>query len=323
VSKPILAGYDPRLGDRAPVDFGVAVARLTGAPLLVAAVHARASVLAVSAGQSLAYGVVDDDLLDEAPEALRALEGEMRSLGVDAEVRAWRGASAASALHALGEEADAGLLVVGSDRRANPGRVRAGSTAGRLLHGSPCPVALVPREWTAHPVETVGVAFVDSEEGRQALRGAHAIARRVGARLRAITVVKPRLADASEAEATTPARDRRDPEDVVGEHRLAAESALRRAVDELGADVTVEVEALIGDPVQLLVTASEQLDLLVCGSRGYGPLRAVLLGSVSGAVMMAARCAVIAVPRGVRTSLDDLAGQASRRRDARGVVASS
>ena len=109
----------------------------------------------------------------------------------------------------------------------------------------------------------------------------------------------------------------------MGEHRLAAESALRRAVDELGTEVPVEVEALIGDPVELLVTASEQLDLLVCGSRGYGPLRAVLLGSVSGAVMMAARCAVIAVPRGVRSSLDDLAGQPSRRRDARRVVASS
>ena len=146
MSKPILVGYDPRHGDRAPVDFGVAVARLTGAPLLVAAVHARAPVLAVSAGQSLPYGVVDDDLLDEAPEALRALEGELRTLGVDAEVRVGRGASAASALHALAEEEDAGLLVVGSERRANPGRVGAGSTAGRLLHGSPCPVALVPRD---------------------------------------------------------------------------------------------------------------------------------------------------------------------------------
>ena len=298
MSKPILVGYDPRHGDRAPVDFGVAVARLTGALLLVAAVHARAPVLAVSAGQSLPYGVVDDDLLDEAPEALRDLEGELRTLGVDAEVRVRRGASAASALHALAEDEDAGLLVVGSERRSNPGRVRAGSTAGRLLHGSPCPVALVPRDWTAHAVQTVGVAFVDSEEGRQALRGAHAIARRVGARLRAITVVKPRLADASEAEATTPARDRRDPEDVEGEHRLAAESALRRTVDELGADVPVEVEALIGDPVELLVTASEHLDLLVCGSRGYGPVRRVLLGGVLRKLIRRAACPVVVVPRG-------------------------
>ncbi len=323
MSKPIVVGYDPRHGDRAPVDFAVAVARLTGAPLVVAAVHARPPVPAVWAGQSLPYGIVDDDLLDEAPEALRDREAELRTLGVDAEVRVCRGASAASVLHAVAEEEDAALLVVGSDRRSDPGRVRAGSTAGRLLHGSPCPVALVPRNWTARAVETVGVAFVDSQEGREALRGAHAIARRVGARLRAITAVKPRLADASEAEATTPGRDRRDPEDVAGEHRLAAERALRRAVDELGADVPVDVEALIGDPVELLVAASEHLDLLVCGSRGYGPLRAVLLGSVSGAVMMAARCAVIAVPRGVRTSLDDLAGPPALRRDARGAVASS
>jgi hypothetical protein len=37
--------------------------------------------------------------------------------------------------------------------------------------------------------------------------------------------------------------------------------------------------------------------------------------------MMAARCAVIAVPRGVRASLDDLAGP--ERRDAGRVAASS
>jgi nucleotide-binding universal stress UspA family protein len=308
VSKRIVVGYDPRHGDRAPVDFGVAVARLTGAALVVAAVLARPSVLPISAGQSLPYGVVDPGLLDEAPEALRALEGQLRNLGVDARVRVVRDASAASALHALAEDEDAGLVVVGSERRSDPGRVRAGSTAGRLLHGSPCPVALVPRDWTEHAVETVGVAFVDSEEGRQALCGAHAIARRLRARLRAITVVKPRLADASRAEASTPARDRRDPEDVEGEYRVDAERALRRAAGELGTNVPVEVEALIGDPVELLVAASRHLDLLVCGSRGYGPVRAVLLGSVSGPVMMSARCPVIAVPRGVRTSLVDIAG---------------
>jgi nucleotide-binding universal stress UspA family protein len=311
VSGRIVVGYDPRHGDRAPVGFGVAVARLTGAALVVAAVLARPPVLAVSAGQSLAYGVVDPDLLDEAPEALRALEGRLRNLGVDARVRVSRAASAASALHALAEDEDAALLVVGSERRSDPGRVRAGSTAGRLLHGSPCPVALVPRDWTERAVETVGVAFVDGEEGHEALRGAYAIARRLRARLRAITVVKPRLADASRAEASMPARDRRDPEDVEGEYRADAERALLRAAGELGANVPVEVEALIGDPAELLVAASEHLDLLVCGSRGYGPVRAVLLGSVSGAVMMSARCPVIAVPRGVRTSLDDIAGPVS------------
>jgi nucleotide-binding universal stress UspA family protein len=310
VSTPIVVGYDPRHADRAPVDFGAALARFTGASLVVVCVHAQSPVLPISAGQSLQYAIVDDDLLDDEPEALRDLDAELRTLGIHAEMRRARGLSAARALQAAAEDEGAALLVVGSDRRSGAGRVRAGSTAGRLLHGAPCPVALVPRDWSDGAPETVGVAYVDSEEGREALRGAYAIARRFGATLRAITVVKPSLADAAEAEATTPARDRRDPEDVEGEHRMVAERSLRRAIEELQPDVAVDAEALIGDPVDLLVAASEHLDVLVCGSRGYGPVRAVLLGSVSGAVMLAARCPVVVVPRGVRNSLEELAGAA-------------
>jgi nucleotide-binding universal stress UspA family protein len=310
VSMRIVVGYDPRHADRAPVDFGAALARLTGASLVVVCVHAQSPVLPISAGQSLQYAVVDDDLLDDEPEALRDLDAELRTLGVDVEVRRVRGSSAARALQAAADEEGAAVLVVGSDRRSGAGRVRAGSTAGHLLHGAPCPVAVVPRGWSDGAPETVGVAYVDSEEGREALRGAYAIARRFGATLRAITVVKPSLADTAAAEPATPARDRRDAADVQGEHRMVAERSLRRAIEELRPDVAVEAEAAIGDPADLLVAASEQLDVLVCGSRGYGPVRAVLLGSVSGAVMVAAHCPVVVVPRGVRNSLEELAGAA-------------
>jgi nucleotide-binding universal stress UspA family protein len=50
----------------------------------------------------------------------------------------------------------------------------------------------------------------------------------------------------------------------------------------------------------------EHLDLLVCGSRGYGPLRAVLLGGVSRRVAAEAHCPVIVLPRGLRSSLESL-----------------
>ena len=42
------------------------------------------------------------------------------------------------------------------------------------------------------------------------------------------------------------------------------------------------------------------------GSRGYGPLRAVLLGSVSGRLVREAACPVIVVPRGVEAPLEEL-----------------
>ena len=62
----------------------------------------------------------------------------------------------------------------------------------------------------------------------------------------------------------------------------------------------------VGDPADFLIAASERLDLLICGSRGYGPARAVLLGGVSRRVVSEARCPVIVLARGVETGLDAL-----------------
>jgi nucleotide-binding universal stress UspA family protein len=48
-----------------------------------------------------------------------------------------------------------------------------------------------------------------------------------------------------------------------------------------GLSPTGRRRALLGDPAEKLVELSDQLDVLVCGSRGYGPLRAVLLVSLA------------------------------------------
>jgi nucleotide-binding universal stress UspA family protein len=50
--------------------------------------------------------------------------------------------------------------------------------------------------------------------------------------------------------------------------------------------------------VDALAAASAEIDLLVCGSRGYGPLRSVLVGGVSDRLTRQAPCPVIVVPRG-------------------------
>ena len=46
-----------------------------------------------------------------------------------------------------------------------------------------------------------------------------------------------------------------------------------------GVDSVHESRVMDRDPVAVLAEKSSDLDLLVLGSRGYGPLRAVLLGS--------------------------------------------
>jgi nucleotide-binding universal stress UspA family protein len=303
MSMPILVGYDPRRVDYAPVAFGADLARRCGASLLVASVEKGA--LAAR---------TDGDLVDDCSAALEQVEAELRASQVRVNCVRLRSTSAARALQELAEQEDAGLLVLGSARTSGVGRVLAGATAMQLLHGSPCPVAVTPLDWDAErPPATIGVAYVDSEEGLEALRGAHALARRLGAQLRVVTVVAHKERMHFETDPPiAPVVDKRDLVDVEGEHRLEAESQLRNVVADLDSGVPVEAEALVGDPAEVLRDFSEGLDLLVVGSRGYGPLRAVLLGSVSRRLMAEAHCPVIVVPRGVEAPLEALLEESTR-----------
>ena len=74
-------------------------------------------------------------------------------------------------------------------------------------------------------------------------------------------------------------------------HAIADEAvALVREVDP---DAEVEAMILPGDPRQVLVDLSSDAHLVVMGSRGRGPLRTMLLGSVSSAVVKHAGCPVV------------------------------
>jgi nucleotide-binding universal stress UspA family protein len=290
---PILVGYDPKSRDRAPVRFGVAAARFTGAPLIVASVCARSD--------------ADGHGEDLAPHAAEALDELKAEVDVAIEVRELRATSAAHALHDAAEEG-AGLLVVGSTHRAAVGRLLPGSTAERLLHGAPCAIAVSPHGWEPRgKLDPIGVAYVETDEGREALRAAYHLARKAGATLRVLTAVKPGVGLSGETEAYTAGRAATSVEDVEGTERLRTERAVRAALDEMDGDADTEIDVFIDDPADALVRVSEHLDLLVCGSRGYGPLRAVLLGGVTRRVIAAAGCPVIVLPRGVQAPLAALA----------------
>jgi len=55
---------------------------------------------------------------------------------------------------------------------------------------------------------------------------------------------------------------------------------------------------LTGDVVDVLAELGpDDVDVLFCGSRGYGPVRRVLLGGVSSRLVRRARSPVAVVPR--------------------------
>ena len=57
-----------------------------------------------------------------------------------------------------------------------------------------------------------------------------------------------------------------------------------------------------GRPGTRLAALSRDFDLLVCGSRGYGPMRSVALGAVSHTLVNEAACPVLVLPRRPRRS---------------------
>ena len=140
----ILVGYDTQTADRAPVRFGVMTARRSGAPLVVGSVHA---------GRSVGSGEPLDDLR-------RDLQAE----DVRAACRPLPGVSTPTALHDAAQSFGAGLLVVGSTTRGQVSQAVGGSTAERLLHGAPCPVAVVPFGWEERHMEAeLRVVWVDAD----------------------------------------------------------------------------------------------------------------------------------------------------------------
>ena len=213
------------------------------------------------------------------------------------------GRSAAQGLHELAATESASLLIVGSTHTGQLGRVHPGSTGERLLNGAPCAVAVAPHGYRTHrdrPLARIGAAYDGSEESRAALAAAAAAARALDATLEVVSVVP---ADIYGAPALMGG-----PSYVAVRADIEADvrKDLEASLAALPADVRAEGVVLDGRPWRELADRSADLDLLFVGSRGYGPLHAVLAGGTSGELMRHAQCPAIVLPRGASTSPGDL-----------------
>jgi len=286
MTAPIVAGVDGTESGLDAVALAARLARSTGDPLQVVYVHPDGS---RGVGETAAVHAETSAALDAARRVLDDVPAEFRTVG---------STSAARGLCELGEQAGARAIVVGSTHRGALGRVLSGGTAERLLYGTACPVAVAPRGYrrrqdSGAPLRAVGVAYVDSPEGQEALRVATELAQPSSLPVTVITVV-PVSESFFTRHAIAPQVDTVVPEEVSHAYREALDKALAR----VPAGVPATGELLEGDVVDELSLAGERgTDLLVCGSRGYGPVRRVLLGTVSAALLREAALPVLVVPR--------------------------
>jgi nucleotide-binding universal stress UspA family protein len=299
---PVLAAYSPVTGAREPVEFGVAASRVTGAPLVIV-------VVVDSGAQAVTLLTHDESVPGSIAAAVKHLENELAERGVAAEVRMFEDSTAARGLARAIDECGPELVVLGTTSRGAKGALLLGTTAERVIHLSPCPVAVVPHGYQRPEggVKVIGAAYTPKPEADAALAAAISLARSGGTELRVLTALDPKHAH-EEADALVPEHLR----SVDTDAKLAArvgydlEAQARARVTELAKDLPATVDVITDEPARALVAASKRLDLLVMGSRALGTRKAVILGSVSRRVIDQSECPVIVIPRDTTGKSDEL-----------------
>lgn len=230
-------------------------------------------------------------LEDEEPPQSQGffLEGLRALAGRSAETRTYVANSAARVLTEIAEDEGFDLIAIGPCYPGSVGRILLGSVGNGLMHGAAAPVTAAPRGYADHrhrPIEQIAVAYDGSPEARAALVHAGALARRHAARLRLLTVDirQNTISGLMGWEPLAPS----SPEEILA-------AGVAAVPPQIEADGRCLEGASI--PATIAGDCATGVDLLVVGSRGYGPLGRVLAGSVATGLLHRARCPVLTVPR--------------------------
>jgi len=221
--------------------------------------------------------------------SLELLEAVITRAGVTATPLTSLARSVGRGLHELAEREHCDLLVVGSSSRAFFDRVLIGDDTRDALNGAPCAVAIAPSGYARHAAQLreIGVAFDGSPESEHALALGRALAAARDARVSAFEAVDI-------------------PAGTLGAYGVefgdAVDAIVQTARERIEALGGVEAHAAYGPVTEELALYSASVDLLVVGSRGYGPLGRLVHGSTSMGLARSARCALLVLPRGSRAA---------------------
>jgi nucleotide-binding universal stress UspA family protein len=297
----LAVGFAPDGRGRAVLHLAGMLARSTGDELVVCAVIPQPwppSPARIDAEYRAYLARVAQDALDQARARLPA--------DIPAKYDVHYARSAPAGLLEAAEEHDADVIVVGSSAEGGRGQVSLGSTTSRLLHSSPLPVAIAPRGFRSRPdarVERVTAAFGGSDDAKDLVVAAAAVAGRVGASLR-LASFAVRTAPPFTAGLGTHA------EEPVIEQWLEEIRSSARAVLETVSDLPVapkSVEIVVGRG-ESWEEALEDVewddgDVLVVGSSSVGPVARVFIGSRASKIIRNSPVPVVAVPRAAAAEL--------------------
>jgi nucleotide-binding universal stress UspA family protein len=223
-------------------------------------------------------------LAEEREASAKLLEEARAGADVSANLTSIVSISPGRGLHEHAEELNADLLVVGSCSHGTLGRVMLGDDTRAALNGAPCAVAIAARGYAEHPtpIAKVGVGYNESPESQTALDAARKLAAFTRATIDVLQVVSiPSYAYAGPVSAAI----------------VDIDTMLSEAKDRMKDLPDVEGRAVYGLSGEELAAFGDDVDILVVGSRGYGPVRRLVLGSTSEYLERHARCSLLVLPR--------------------------
>jgi nucleotide-binding universal stress UspA family protein len=222
---------------------------------------------------------------EEREASKKLLEDERVAANVNAELISIVSGTPGGGLHQQAEGQGADLLVVGSCSHSAFGRAMLGDDTRAALNGAPCAVAIAAVGYSEHPgpIGKVGVAYNSSPESTAALALARELAASTGATVHALEVVSIPTYVYGGLVAPT-----------IGE---VIEEMLKEANGRLEELPDVKGHAVYGLAGEELAVFGDQVDILVVGSRGYGPVKRLVLGSTAAYLQRHARCSLLVLPR--------------------------
>jgi nucleotide-binding universal stress UspA family protein len=243
------------------------------------------------------HAITPGMVAEEREASHNLLEQERAAADVTADLLSIESMGPGRALHEQAEEQNADLLVVGSCSHGVFGRVMLGDDTRAALNGAPCAVAVAPRGYAERAggadsqIDKVGVGYNASPESKVALALARKLAAQTGASVHALEVVW--IPSATFTGIMPPA---------IGE---SIDVMLQQAKSRMEALPDVEGYAVYGLTGEELAVFGNAVDILIVGSRGYGPLRHHVLGSTCAYLERHARCPLLVLPRGATSAGED------------------
>jgi nucleotide-binding universal stress UspA family protein len=274
--KNVLVGVDDKQGGRDAIALASGLCDTDG-KLTLANVHSGV----LRPVDAASPGALSADL----ERSHKLLEAERERAGVEAELASVVSRSPGRGLHQQADEQHAELIVVGSCSRGAIGRAMLGDDTRAALNGAPCAVAVACAGYAEapRPIAKVGVGYDESAESKAALVAAREVAASTRASVIALEVVS--IPTYAYTGLMPPA---------LGE---SIDVLLKEATSRMGSLPDVEGRAVYGLPGEELAAFGGEVDLLVVGSRGYGPFKRLVLGSTSDYLERHARCSLLVLPR--------------------------